>query len=255
MVFSLPALPPDPPPAAIEPVAARRAAAPVDDLFRESERREPERTASRRTARDDDRDDRARDEPRTRRTKARKSGGSALPWVLGVGGAVMLLFLVCGGAIAIIAVAAFSGGKAGQAPIIAVGGGGEKPIQVKQGAGKRIQLVNGQFTTSTQLTRDDPFDPDNKEFRCKLFQVDLQPGRTYTIDMTTPNAAVFDPYLRIEDQNEAVLAQDDDSGGNLNARIRFVPNGNGPYIIVATCFRPNQFGPFTLTIRDTTGGK
>ena len=68
--------------------------------------------------------------------------------------------------------------------------------------------------------------------------------------MTSPNPQALDPYLRVEDGNENVLARDDDGGGNLNARVRFTPNATGSYVIVATCFHPNNFGPFTLTIRE-----
>jgi hypothetical protein len=289
MIFTLPA--------AEAPLASAAAGkqGPVD-LFRDSERSDPDRKRSRRKSVDDDwdddrdrddrgrddrdRDDRDRDEPRPRRSKSRRSGGSALPWVLGLGAAALVLFLFCGGALVVVAYVTVGGRNNQQKPAVvvnnppmvmnpapvgkpAVGNPGVNPqpafgqqVQLRQGLGTRIQLTNGQFQTTTQLAPNDSVDPDDGRFRCKLYQVDLQAGRTYQIDMTTPNPQLFDPFLRLEDANGAVLAQDDDGGGNLNARILFRPNFNGSYIVVATCFAPGMFGTYTLTIRDTTvGGK
>jgi hypothetical protein len=253
--------------------------APVD-LFRDSERFDPDRKRARRKSADDDwEDDRDRDEPRPRRNKTRRSGGSALPWVLGLGGAAVVLLLFCGGAVAVIALVTLGSRNHPQKPAIVVNNppmvvnpgpakpGGNPPVgnpkvpfgqqvQLRQGPGTRIQLANGQFQTTTQLAPNDPVDPDDGRFRCKLYQVDLQAGRSYQIDMTSPNPQLFDPYLRLEDANGGVLAEDDDSGGNLNARILFRPTFNGSYVVVATCYQPGTFGTYTLTIRDTTvGGK
>jgi predicted Zn finger-like uncharacterized protein len=275
IVFNVPA----PPPAGDRP-----AQPPVKDLFREPAHSEPERKSSKRAGRDDDRYDsrdrgRDRDEPQPRRSKGTRARGSVLPWVLGLGGAALVLFLLCGGGIAVVAVVGLSARKAavppppvrmavnnqaiaqqpgiaakGNAgPAVKVGPGGEQDVQLKQGVAKRIKLANGQFQTTTQLTIQDPLDPDHGQCHCKLYQVDLQAGRTYQIDMTSPNSHLLDPYLRVEDANEVVLVEDDDSGGNFNARIRFTPNVTGAFVVVATCFQPNQFGAYTLTIRDTTG--
>src|SRR5437763_1658373 len=115
MVFTLPAAVPEPAMAAVEPPPVKKVAAPVNDLFREPEPRDSSRKASRRDTRDhdDDRDsdpDRDRDLPRARR-KVKRSGGSAMPWVLGLVGAAVLMFVLCGGAAAVIGIAAFSGEK------------------------------------------------------------------------------------------------------------------------------------------------
>ncbi len=266
------------------------------DSFKDSERYSPE--PRRRRERDDDGDrdrdrDRDRDEARPKRAKARRSGGSALPWVLGLGGAALVLFLLCGGSIAIVAMVGLSGGNNNPAPgqgIVAVnnnppvviqppvmqppvlqpppvikppgfnpppfpkppvfGAPGGQVVQLKAGPGQRIQLFNGQFVTTSSLGANDPFDPEDKKFRCKLYQVDLQAGRNYVIDMTSPNAAALDPYLRIEDMNEVVLARDDDGGGFPNARIFFTPAITASYVIVATSYAPHNAGQFTLSIRE-----
>ena len=60
----------------------------------------------------------------------------------------------------------------------------------------------------------------------------------------------FDPYLRIEDANGKSLAEDDDSGGNLNARIVFQPPQTGTYRLIVTTFQARTFGNFQLTITE-----
>jgi hypothetical protein len=49
-----------------------------------------------------------------------------------------------------------------------------------------------------------------------------------------------------------VLAQDDNSGGNRNARILFTVPANDIYTIVATTAGADQFGEFTLTVTELT---
>src|SRR5260370_33304354 len=87
MVFTLPATVPEPAMARNEPPSVKKVAAPINDLLREPEPRDTGRKASRRDTRDHDRDsdadpDRDRDLPRSRRSKAHRSGESALPWRL-----------------------------------------------------------------------------------------------------------------------------------------------------------------------------
>ncbi len=56
----------------------------------------------------------------------------------------------------------------------------------------------------------------------------------------------MDPYLRVETLAGQTLAVDDDSGGNLNARIVFKAPSSAKYRIVATSFAPGMTGDFTL---------
>jgi hypothetical protein len=277
MIFTLPAAKPAAAAAAPAAPAKKATAAVTADLFPKSDRDDPDRRPSRRSTRDDDDDDRDRDrgrnrdrdrdydrdldEPRPRRSKARRSKGSALPWVLGIGGVVLLMIIFCGGTITAVALIGLGGNAnpvppkvvvnnqpPGNQPAINVGPNGQ--VQLKQGQGTKLQLANGRATVSSQLNFQDPFDPKDKQFRCKLYMIELQAGRDYTIDMTSPNPQALDPYLRVEDLNENELAEDDDSGGNLNARITFRPNFTGSFVIVATSFHPNHAGPFTLSIRE-----
>jgi hypothetical protein len=84
-----------------------------------------------------------------------------------------------------------------------------------------------------------------------LYRVKLAAGTTYVIDMVTPNQPALDPYLVLTDATGKQLAEDDDSGGGLNARIVFRPEQAGTFRIVATSIN-NGTGAFTLTVRETT---
>jgi len=74
----------------------------------------------------------------------------------------------------------------------------------------------------------------------------MKAGRYYIIDMV--KSSKIDPYLYLEGPNAKVVAQDDDSGGNLNARIVYQPTTDGEYRVIATTLSPAT-GEFTLTVR------
>lgn len=84
---------------------------------------------------------------------------------------------------------------------------------------------------------------------CKIFKVNLKARHRYTIDLVQREGG-WDPYLYLEDEKMDVLTQDDDSGGMLNSRIRYVPKKTGEYRIIATTFAPEMVGGFRLTVRE-----
>jgi hypothetical protein len=258
MIFTLPAAEPV---AAASKAPAKQSAAASAGSFQETERFDPDRKSSRRS-RGDDEDD--RDEARPRSAKSRKAKGSPLPWILGLGGVALLLLVFCAGTITVIAVVAFrrDNPKGNNPPppvnpIVQVPKPPveqqDGPVQLKQGPGRRVQITNGRFAENNQLTAQDPFDPATNTHRCKLYQVDLQAGRTYMIEMTSPNTVIFDPYLRLEDTNRNVLAENDDIAfpNNLNSRIIWMATFTGPHVVIATSFRPEHMGAYTLSIRQT----
>src|SRR5262249_13092007 len=51
-----------------------------------------------------------------------------------------------------------------------------------------------------------------------VYEVKLTAGKTYVIDMVSPDQKALDPYLVLQDADGKRLAEDDDSGGGLNAR-------------------------------------
>jgi hypothetical protein len=95
------------------------------------------------------------------------------------------------------------------------------------------------------LTKDDPLDNVRKK-HCRTYDVQLMMNSKYVIDMISKQ---FDSFLRLENAFGKQLAQDDDSGGNNNARIRFTAPADGIYRIYATSFG-KQGGLFELKVRE-----
>jgi predicted Zn finger-like uncharacterized protein len=100
------------------------------------------------------------------------------------------------------------------------------------------------FDKEDQLTDADPKDK-VRNTPCKIYNVKLQAGKTYQIDMVSNE---LDSYLRLEDPNGLQLMEDDDGGDALNARIRFACQRDGDYRIIATNVGPRT-GRYRLTVR------
>jgi len=101
------------------------------------------------------------------------------------------------------------------------------------------------FKADGQLTNDDPKDRVRTSSVHKVHTVKMTAGKTYTIDLVSGD---FDAYLRLEDSMGKQLAADDDSGGELNARILFQAPRDDTYRIIATTFLGGT-GHYTLTVR------
>jgi hypothetical protein len=109
------------------------------------------------------------------------------------------------------------------------------------------------FQAKGVLTKDDPKDQ-GRGGPSQTHTVAMKAGNVYTIDMVkTELDSGLDPYLRLLDPKGIQLEEDDDSGGELNARIIFNCTKDGNYKIVATSFGPDMKGAYTLTVK-TTGG-
>jgi hypothetical protein len=102
------------------------------------------------------------------------------------------------------------------------------------------------FKKDDQLTAADPRDKVLNESHRKVYDVMLKAGRTYVIDMVSSE---FDAYLRLEDPDGKQLAQDDDGGGQLNARIVFTAPRDGTYHIIATSLE-EDVGRYTVTVQE-----
>jgi hypothetical protein len=105
---------------------------------------------------------------------------------------------------------------------------------------------DGTFRFAGQLTKDDPADPVRAKSVHRVHSVTLKGGKTYTIDMLS---GYFDSYLRLEDSSRTVLAEDDDSGGGLNARIVFRAPKTDTYRIIATSYDGGT-GKYALNIKE-----
>ena len=130
-------------------------------------------------------------------------------------------------------------------PLLAAGLDGHGPCAVAA----LHSLTQGRvvvFRRVDRLAASDGFDAVRKLCRQKSFVVQMRADTLYRIDMTSTS---LDPYLRLEDENGIRLAEDDDSGGNLNARIFFNPPRTGSYRIIATTFPDKETGAFVLTVQ------
>ena len=87
------------------------------------------------------------------------------------------------------------------------------------------------------------------EAQALTYQIKLAADKTYVIHMVSPNPEALDPFLRLLDAAGKQLAEDDDSGGDLDARIVFRAEAAGTYQVVAACVGKGH-GPFTLTVRE-----
>jgi hypothetical protein len=109
---------------------------------------------------------------------------------------------------------------------------------------KPLELVKRAVSAKDKLALSgarSPFSPHNA---CKLYKVEFKGGTTYVVDLESTD---FDAYLSLSDASLRPLASDDDSGGKLNARIRFQCKQDGTYYLVATGLG-NPEGDFTLKI-------
>ena len=70
----------------------------------------------------------------------------------------------------------------------------------------------------------------------KVHEIDLEAGKTYRIDMTSK---ALDSFLRLLDPDGKEVAEDDDSGGDFNARIIYKAKRTATYKIVATADAEN----------------
>jgi serine protease Do len=114
--------------------------------------------------------------------------------------------------------------------------------------GQLVQSPGGKtvFEKKDRLTSKDPRDKSLKTSYFKVYTFKMSPGALYTLDLASTE---FDSFLRLEDSKGKELAKDDDSAGNLDARIVFLPNKEETYRLVVTSFKPDETGPFTLKVR------
>jgi tetratricopeptide (TPR) repeat protein len=81
--------------------------------------------------------------------------------------------------------------------------------------------------------------------------VKLEAGRSYTIDLKSPDRSL-DALLIVRDAANKVLASDNDRGGNRDARVVFRPPATATYSITATSFPAGATGNFTLRVAESS---
>ena len=104
------------------------------------------------------------------------------------------------------------------------------------------QTVQGKLRRGDVLSRDRAY---VQEWRITAAQ-----GQVVTIDLASDS---FDAYLFVYGPGLATDLQDDDSGGNCNARLTVRFPQRGVYHIAVTSTEQRQVGSFSLTV--TNGSK
>jgi HEAT repeat protein len=112
-------------------------------------------------------------------------------------------------------------------------------VQIKADPKRKDFEVNG------VLTAGDPFDKVRNGCFHVVHTYPMVKGKTYTILLNSN----WDNYLRLENSQGVMLAQDDDGQGFPNARIIFTAPGDGWYRIIVTSFGGGANGPYTLRVK------
>ncbi|WAL58520.1 PPC domain-containing protein [Thermocoleostomius sinensis] len=86
-------------------------------------------------------------------------------------------------------------------------------------------------------------DIDNSPFSTAQFSGNR--GQTVHINLTSPD---FDPYIFLVNAEGEVIAEDDNSGGNLNARISIELPEDGQYYVIVNSRNATGRGRYRLTI-------
>jgi len=129
------------------------------------------------------------------------------------------------------------------AALLAVAGAASAKAQQEQLPAIRV----GQTITGT-LVQNDPTPSERGRFKVYRFQAAA--GRPYLITLRSGD---FDAYLRVVRNVGGiteVVKEDDDHGGNTDARIRFHPDSAGTYLLVAQALSEEETGAFSLQVAE-----
>jgi hypothetical protein len=86
------------------------------------------------------------------------------------------------------------------------------------------------------------------------FCVKLTEGRTYMIDLQgqlSDSGTLFDPYLTLFDKTGSYVADDDDGGHDLDARLVYTATATGTYFISAQSATSHRTGTYQLSVTDS----
>jgi S1-C subfamily serine protease len=128
--------------------------------------------------------------------------------------------------------------------------GAERPVQFSANFALANLPGRNVLQKAGVLTITDPIDSGSKAKtpHHDVF-VELQRDRYYVMDLMSPHDSFMDAFLRVEiAKTGAVVASDDDSGGDLNARIVYRPTANQTVRIVITSHDTMSVGPYVLRV-------
>jgi len=102
-------------------------------------------------------------------------------------------------------------------------------------------VLNGEIITDRLGPGDNVLPVDNSFF--KVYRFEGQAGQRVRIEMASRE---IDPFLILVTPNGRELAQDNNSGGNRNARILATLPFSGTYILIANSYQAGEVGSFSL---------
>ncbi len=112
------------------------------------------------------------------------------------------------------------------------------------------ELDGGTLISGRVLEIDRPLEDTLATNEIHEWRFTAEAGNVYIISMDKVGAGIgIDPYLTIKDAGGNVLVQDDDSGGNLNALVRFEAQQSGEYIAEARSVQPMDTGSYRIEIK------
>jgi hypothetical protein len=123
----------------------------------------------------------------------------------------------------------------------------EPPKQEQPKKGEQKKEEPKEFEVNDQLINADLKDKVLTESYCKTYTYKMTKGKVYQIDMITP---AFDAFLRLENPKGEQVAADDDSGGMLNARIKYRAPETGDFTICAMSLGGGSTGKFKLLVKE-----
>jgi PKD repeat protein len=107
-------------------------------------------------------------------------------------------------------------------------------------------LLRVSNTVSGELATSDPHSQTRTGAFADRYRItSITPGQELVIDM---NSEQFDSYLYLYDQFNQLLFQDDNSGGNRHARLRYTPQHRDELFLEATSFSDHTLGVYNLTL-------
>ena len=108
------------------------------------------------------------------------------------------------------------------------------------------RITIGNRTIQGELGRDSELLPADDSYY-NAYSFEGREGQRILVEM---DSAEFDPYLILLSPQGQDIAQDDDGGGNLNARLSFTLPEDGTYTILANSYSPRETGAFELSLSE-----
>ncbi|MBS0016569.1 MAG: trypsin-like peptidase domain-containing protein [Arthrospira sp. SH-MAG29] len=124
----------------------------------------------------------------------------------------------------------------------------QRPIMFNNQDAKPLP-VNGQEVRGVLAEDANVLPVDNSFYN--LYTFEGEAGQQVIIDMMSDD---FDSYLILLDIDGNELAQDDDGGGNTNARIQVTLPDTGTYTLLANSYQAGETGNYRLRLRTVAGG-